>query len=69
MKAALTDEHLARVADLRGHFGHRYAPEVAELYGVPVRTVHRWVYLATQRGLIKDEPKVCRACKRPLETP
>lgn len=62
----LGDEHYRRIAELRNHFGHRYAQEIAELYGKPIRTVHRWVREARLRGLLEPwSRRPCPTCKRP----
>ncbi|MFE9699068.1 hypothetical protein [Streptomyces sp. NPDC006270] len=51
----LTDEHLQDVADAYRWFTNASkspAPAIADMAGVPVRTVHRWVYEARKRGFL-----------------
>jgi 8-oxo-dGTP pyrophosphatase MutT (NUDIX family) len=60
----LSDEFLRHVAAAyRAAVASRKqpGPELASQAGVPVRTVHRWVYIARQRGLL---PRAAR--KRPM---
>ena len=60
----LTDEFLAHVAGAyRAAVASRKqpGPELARQAGVPVRTVHRWVYIARQRGIIAPAAR-----KRPM---
>lgn len=69
-KRDLGDEHYRRVAELREHFGFRYAPEIAELYGKPVATVHRWVREARRRGLLDPwARRTCPTCHRSFTSP
>jgi hypothetical protein len=49
------DDFYRQVADVYGRLAastHRPAAVIAERNGVPVRTVHRWVYEARRRGFL-----------------
>lgn len=51
----LTDEHLQDVAQAYRWLSDANkppAPAIADMAGVPVRTVHRWVYEARKRGIL-----------------
>ncbi|MFI1726907.1 hypothetical protein [Streptomyces sp. NPDC020489] len=51
----LTDEFLQTVADAYRWFnaaGRSPAPSISETSGVPVRTVHRWIYEARKREIL-----------------
>lgn len=51
----ITDEFLEQVAESYRYYssiGQRPAQEIAEAGGVPVKTVHRWVYEARQRDIL-----------------
>ena len=62
----LGDDHYRRIAELRTGLGYRYAQEIADMYGRPIGTVHRWVNEARRRGLLDPwENQTCRTCHRP----
>ena len=42
----------AEVAEIVAEHPTRYAPIVADRFGVPITTVHRWVYVGRLRGVI-----------------
>ncbi|MFJ4201564.1 hypothetical protein ACIP2Y_18275 [Streptomyces sviceus] len=51
----LTDEFLSDVADAYRWFTDAKkapAPGISEMAGIPVRTVHRWIYEARRRGIL-----------------
>ena len=51
----MTDDFLAGIAHRYSELvdvGRMPAPAIAEAEGVPVRTVHRWVYEARKRGML-----------------
>ena len=51
----LSDEFLGSVADAYRWFTEAKrapAPAISEMSGVPVRTVHRWIYEARKRGFL-----------------
>ena len=55
LEGRLTDEHLQDVAKAyrwNTNANRPPAPAIAEAAGVPVRTVHRWIYEARKRGIL-----------------
>ncbi|MEU3222638.1 hypothetical protein ABZ695_05695 [Streptomyces sp. NPDC006976] len=55
LEGRLTDEHLRDVAEAyrwNTNANRPPAPAIAEAAGVPVRTVHRWIYEARKRGIL-----------------
>ena len=54
--AELTDDFLTGVAEQYVALGRGYAPVLADRYGVPRRTIVRWIELSRARGILSPAP-------------
>ena len=54
-----SDEHWAAVAEAYGQGGAKPGPYVAEQWGVPVTTAHRWFRTCRALGLLERRRSSC----------